>query len=136
MTTPGPRTGQTTRSGRVATGWLLADLVVITVFAATGRSTHESGVAVLGVLGTAGPFLAACLLIWGAGRAWRSPSSLWPTGLLIWLGSAVGGLAIRAVLGGGMAISFQLVAIGVLGALLLLPRAVATLILRRRSTSG
>ena len=128
--------GQTRPTGRVVAGWLGADLLLIIGFAATGRSTHESGLAVVGILATAAPFLAACLLTWGAGRAWRSPSALWPTGMLIWLGTAVGGLAIRALLGGGMAVSFQLVAVLVLGAVLLLPRAVTAVVLRRRSSSG
>lgn len=106
------------------------------MFAATGRSTHESGLAILGILGTAGPFLVAFLLIWGVTRAWRSPGALWPTGVLVWLGTALGGLGLRALIGGGMAASFQLVAIGALGVLLLLPRAVAALLVRRRTTSG
>ena len=33
--------------------WLLADLFLIIAFAATGRTTHESGMAILGILGTA-----------------------------------------------------------------------------------
>ncbi|WP_024476557.1 DUF3054 domain-containing protein [Arthrobacter sp. CAL618] len=130
-----PAEGRTRPTGRAVAGWLAADLVLITGFAATGRSTHESGLAILGVLGTAAPFITACLLTWGASRAWRSPSALWPTGMLIWLGTAVGGLGIRALLGGGMAISFQLVAVLVLGAVLLLPRAIAAMVLRWRSTS-
>ncbi|MBG6190145.1 hypothetical protein IWX64_001081 [Arthrobacter sp. CAN_A212] len=120
---------------RQAAGWLLADLCLIIAFAATGRSTHESGLAILGILSTAGPFLAACLLTWVVLRVWRSPAVPWPTGVLVWLGTAVGGLAIRALLGGGMAVSFLVVAVVVLGAVLLLPRTVASLVLRRRGTS-
>lgn len=118
-----------------AAGWLLADLALIVAFATTGRSTHESGLAILGILSTAGPFLAACLLTWAVLRAWRSPATPWPTGVLIWLGTAVGGLALRALSGGGMAVSFLVVATVVLGVVLLLPRTVATLVLRRRRTS-
>lgn len=121
---------------RQAAGWLLADLALVVAFAATGRSTHESGLAILGILSTAGPFLAACLLTWAALRVWRSPATPWPTGVLVWLGTAVGGLALRGLFGGGMAVSFLVVAIAVLGVLLMLPRTVATLLLRRRRTSG
>lgn len=135
LSKPAPIAGQTPRTGLAAAGWLAADLVLIIGFAATGRSTHESGLAVLGVLGTATPFLAACLLTWGVARAWRAPSAPWPTGVLIWLGTAVGGLVIRAVFGGGMALSFQVVAVLVLGAVLLLPRVVAAVVLRWRGTS-
>lgn len=120
---------------RRAAGWLLADLALVVAFAATGRSTHESGLAVLGILSTAGPFLAACLLTWAVLRAWRCPAAPWPTGVLIWLGTAVGGLALRALFGGGMTPSFLAVAILVLGVALLLPRTVAALVLRRRRTS-
>lgn len=120
--------------GRAA-GWLLVDLALVVAFAATGRSTHESELAVPGILNTAGPFLAACLLTWAVLRAWRSPAAPWPTGVLVWLGTAVGGLALRALFGGGMAPSFLVVAVVVLGVVLLLPRTVVTLVLRRRRTS-
>ncbi|MHA7156132.1 DUF3054 domain-containing protein [Arthrobacter sp. TMN-50] len=132
--TPDP--GEHVLNRRLVAAWLAIDLALIVVFAATGRSTHESGLALLGILSTAGPFLAACLLSWGVTRAWRTPAALLPTGILIWLGTALGGLALRALLGGGMAVSFQLIALGVLGVLLLLPRAVSALIMPRRTTSG
>lgn len=135
LSKPAPFAAQTPRTGPAAAGWLAADLALIIGFAATGRSTHESGLAILGVLGTATPFLAACLLTWVAARAWRAPSAPWPTGVLIWLGTAVGGLAIRAALGGGIALSFQVVAVLVLGAVLLIPRAVVAVVLRWRGTS-
>ncbi|MHA7277589.1 DUF3054 domain-containing protein [Arthrobacter sp. Hz1] len=131
-----PDRGEHVLNRQPVAAWLAIDLALIIVFAATGRSTHESGLAIFGILSTAGPFLAACLLTWGMTRAWRSPAALWPTGVLIWLGTALGGLGLRALLGGGMAISFQLVAVVVLGVLLLLPRAVTALIMRRRTTSG
>ncbi|NOJ59639.1 DUF3054 domain-containing protein [Arthrobacter sp. 260] len=130
-----PSTTRPAVTGGRAAGWLLADLALVVAFAATGRSTHESGLAILGILSTAGPFLAACLLTWVVLRAWRSPAAPWPTGVLVWLGTAVGGLALRALFGGGMAVSFLVVAVVVLGVVLLLPRTVATLVLRRRATS-
>lgn len=137
MTPPIGQPSATHTTGRRghAAGWLLADLVLIIGFAATGRSTHESGLAILGILGTAWPFLAACLLTWAVLRAWRSPAAPWPTGVLIWFGTAVGGLTLRALSGGGMAVSFLAVAVMVLGVVLLLPRTVTTLVLRRRRTS-
>ncbi|MBG6180044.1 DUF3054 domain-containing protein [Arthrobacter sp. CAN_A1] len=131
-----PDPGEHVLNPRLVAAWLAIDLALIVAFAATGRSTHESGLAIAGILSTAGPFLASCLLTWGVTRAWRSPAALWPTGILVWLGTALGGLALRALLGGGMAVSFQLVAIGVLGLLLLLPRAAAAVFMRRPAASG
>ena len=100
--------------------WVLAsDLVLILVFAALGRQSHEHGLDFAGILGTALPFAAACLLGWAATRAWRSPVRLWPTGVVVWLVTVAAGLVIRALTGGGTATSFMLVTLAVLGAFLL-----------------
>jgi hypothetical protein len=47
----------------------------------------------------------------------------------------IGGLALRSAFGVGIAVSFQVVTLVVLGILLLLPRVIA-LLLRRRHRSG
>lgn len=112
---------------------LAADVVLIVLFAALGRDTHAHGVDPAGVLITASPFIAAALAGWAALRLWRRPVALWPHGILLWLITAGGGLAVRAMAGGGTAFSFQLVTFGVLGAFLLLPRLVASLVIRRRT---
>lgn len=104
--------------------WSVADVALILVFAASGRRTHEHGVSVTGVLETAWPFLLAYLVAALAARAWRFPASLWPTAVTLWLGTVVGGLALRSLSGGGTAVSFRVVTLLVLGAFLLLPRAV------------
>jgi hypothetical protein len=104
--------------------WSVTDLALLLVFAASGRRTHEHGVSVTGVLETAWPFLLAYLVTAFAARAWRFPASLWPTAVTLWLGTVVGGLALRSLSGGGTAVSFQVVTLLVLGAFLLLPRAV------------
>ncbi|MCC3274803.1 MULTISPECIES: DUF3054 domain-containing protein [unclassified Arthrobacter] len=98
---------------------LAADLVLIVVFAALGRRSHEHGLALAGILGTALPFAAACLLGWAAARAWRRPVALWPSGVVIWLVTVVAGLGIRALTGGGTATSFMLVTLAVLAVFLL-----------------
>ncbi|MFZ3453396.1 DUF3054 domain-containing protein [Arthrobacter sp. 7Tela_A1] len=102
--------------------FLAADVVLIVAFAALGRDTHAHGLDPAGVAVTASPFIAACLAGWLLLRAWHRPYTLWPTGILLWLITAGAGLAIRAVAGGGTALSFQLVTFGVLGAFLLVPR--------------
>jgi hypothetical protein len=116
--------------------WLAVDLAAIVLFAASGRSTHEHGLTAAGIAGTAAPFAAACLIAWAAVRAWRSPLRVWPTGVVIWLGTAGGGLLLRFLTGGGVALSFQLVTVVVLGVLLLVPRLLAAAVRRRPARSG
>ena len=125
-------------SAAAVTRWpavLGLDLVLIVVFAALGRQSHEHGLAVLGILATALPFLLACLLSWAAMRAWRHPAQLWPAGVVIWLGTVAAGLGIRALAGGGTAVSFQIVTLAVLGVFLLGQRAAWALVSRRRRRS-
>ncbi|MHA7282828.1 DUF3054 domain-containing protein [Arthrobacter sp. TMS2-4] len=120
------------RTAPVAAAWALADIVVILAFAVSGRRTHEHGVTVAGVLDTAWPFLLAYAAATLAARAWRSPGAPWPTGVVLWVGTVVGGLLVRAMSGAGIALSFQVVTLIVLGAFLVLPRVVVRVVLRRR----
>ena len=113
------RSTATRTAGRSWPRFLALDLVLVTVFAALGRQSHEHGLTVAGVLATALPFLAACLLGWAAARAWRRPALIWPSGVVIWLVTAAAGLGIRALAGGGTAPSFMVVTLLVLGAFLL-----------------
>jgi len=121
------------RTARYWPALLAGDVVLIILFAALGRDTHAHGVDPAGVLLTAAPFIAATLAGWVLLQLWRRPASLWPHGIILWLLTAGGGLALRALAGGGTAFSFQLVTFGVLGAFLLLPRLAASLVMRRRS---
>ena len=117
--TAAARSAATRTADRTWPWFLLLDLVLVTVFAALGRQSHEHGLTPAGVFTTALPFLAACLLGWAAARAWRSPAGLWPSGVVIWLVTAGAGLGIRALSGGGTATSFMVVTFLVLGAFLL-----------------
>ncbi|AUZ87187.1 DUF3054 domain-containing protein [Arthrobacter agilis] len=113
------------RSAAAPIAWIALDAVLILAFAASGRRTHEHGVTVAGVLETAWPFLLAYAVCFLAIRAWRLPVAIRPTGLVLWLGTVAGGLALRALSGAGVAVSFQIVTLLVLGAFLLLPRVLA-----------
>lgn len=95
------------------------DAASILIFAALGRQTHQSGGALTAVLSIAWPFLVAAAAAWVLTRAWRDPRRIWPTGIVIWLLTAIGGLLLRGLAGGGLAPAFQLVAAGFLALSLL-----------------
>ena len=126
------RSPRSPRAGLRWSAWAAwgADVVLIILFAALGRRTHASGLDAAGILWTALPFLLA----WAAATVMtrRNWSGLWPAGVLVWVITVVGGLALRVLLGDSAAVSFQLVTAGVLGAFLLGRRLVTTLLLRWR----
>lgn len=98
---------------------LLLDGLLVLAFAAMGNRSHETGLALSDVWGTAAPFLLGLLVSSVAVRFWRSPSRLWPDAFVVILGTVALGMAVRVLSGGGGAEwSFILVALGVLGALL------------------
>jgi hypothetical protein len=91
--------------------WLasVADGAAVLLFAAVGRLSHAEGVTPLGVLEVAWPFLVGGAVGTVAGRTWRRPESL-PSGAAVWAGTLVGGMLLRALTGGGVSVSFVLVA--------------------------
>ncbi|SED75901.1 DUF3054 domain-containing protein [Ruania alba] len=103
-----------------------ADLVAVLVFVVAGRGTHHETV-LLGALGTAWPFLVALVPGWALARAWRAPVCLWPTGVIVWLVTAAGGLALRGLTGGGLSGAFPLVTVLALGGLMVGWRAAVVL---------
>ncbi|GAA1338757.1 DUF3054 domain-containing protein [Arthrobacter roseus] len=98
---------------------LLTDLLLVLAFATMGRTQHESGLTAMGILSTAGPFLVACVAGWSITQNWNSPIRFWPNGVLVWLVTVIGGLTLRSLLEHPPALSFQIVTLLVLGALLL-----------------
>lgn len=136
----GPRrpAGVTTR--RVATPWVVVtaavvDAVWIVWFAATGRRSHDESSGLVGVLGTAWPFLVGAAVGWVCARAWRRPLDPWPTGVVVWVATWSVGMLLRLLAGQGIRPSFQLVAALVLGVGLVGWRAVVALARRRTSRS-
>lgn len=109
---------------------LLVDVVLVVVFAATGRGTHEHGTAALQVLATAWPFLVGAGAGWLVARGWQRPFSA-RLGLVVWVATWALGMGLRAATGQGTAVPFLIVAAAFL-ALLVLWRVVAGLLLRRR----
>ncbi|HET7415967.1 MAG TPA: DUF3054 domain-containing protein [Arthrobacter sp.] len=111
----------------------ILDVLFLLLFASIGRDTHDEGVSIAGVFSTAWPFLAAASVGWLISRAWRRPFAVWPTGVLVWMVTVIGGLALRGLAGGGLAFAFQLVTAGFLGLVLLGHRLIGTLVTKRIS---
>ncbi|BFM23778.1 DUF3054 domain-containing protein [Microbacterium sp. che218] len=114
---------------------LLLDIVLVVVFAAIGRATHDGDV--LGPFGsglatTAWPFVAALLIGWLVTRAWRRPTAVMRTGLPVWAITVALGMVLRALSGQGVAVAFIIVATITLAVFLLGWRGIARLAARRR----
>ena len=114
-------------------GWLSLDFVGVLVFCAAGRRSHDEGIDVTGVATTAWPFLTGTALGWLLSRAWRRPTMVAPTGVIVWLSTVIVGMLLRKASSAGVAASFVLVAASVTAVLLLGWRAVAELTARRRA---
>lgn len=98
---------------------LLTDLVCVVVFCTIGRRSHDESVTVAGVAETAWPFLVGTLAGWLVSRGWQRPTSLAPTGIVVWLATVVVGMALRKATSAGVTVSFIVVASLVTGVLLL-----------------
>jgi Protein of unknown function (DUF3054) len=94
---------------------VLADVCCVLAFVIIGRGQHHDGITLAGVAGTAWPFLAGLAVGVGAGRTWRSPFALVPTGLVAWSCTVVFGQVLRAVSGQGTDLAFVLVSAAFLG---------------------
>ncbi len=120
---------------RMAVAAAGADVIAVSMFAAAGRQSHVEAGALLGMLGTAGPFLLALGAGWVLARAWRSPVAL-RTALVVWPVTVVGGLALRAAFTGRLPLAFAVVTAVALGVLLFGWRGVVAVAARRRSAIG
>jgi hypothetical protein len=117
---------------------LVVDVVAVVVFAILGRSSHNEADTLLGVLGTAWPFLVGaiighvvCRLVPGL----RGDQTAWRPGLVVWAGTLVLGLVLRVSAGDTAAWSFVIVASIVLVVFLLGWRTVLRLVRRARTRS-
>lgn len=113
------------------------DLVMIVVFAVVGRSTHEKGLDVGGVLLTLGPFLVGLVVGWALvvrlGRTWPVAVG---HGITVWAATLVLGMLLRAVSGQGTALSFVVVATLFLGVTLVGWRVAVQVLDRGKSVEG
>ncbi|MEU7815865.1 DUF3054 domain-containing protein [Pseudonocardia sp. NPDC049154] len=112
------------------------DAVAVLVFAAIGRASHEEAGSVVGLLGTAAPFLVGAVAAWATPWVRAHPIGV-TAGALVLAGSAVLGLLLRAAFTGRLPVSFAIVATVSLAVFLLGWRGIAALTshLSRRRTS-
>lgn len=111
--------------------WLITDVVAVLVFCAVGRRSHAEGISMAGVTSTAWPFLAGTVVGWLASRAWRQPTAVVPTGVIVWICTVVVGMLLRKASSAGVAASFIVVAASVTAVLLLGWRVAVGLVVRR-----
>ncbi|MFT4294512.1 MAG: DUF3054 domain-containing protein [Micropruina sp.] len=91
--------------------WTLGvDLLVVLVFATVGRFSHAEGLDPVGVAVTAYPFVVALLGSTVVLLGLKRPPERLLNGVLVWLGTLVFGMWIRANAGGGVQPSFIVVA--------------------------
>lgn len=97
------------RSTLAARLWPL-DLVVVGVFVAIGRDTHDEGNALGGFLTTVAPFVVGVAVAWAVAGPWSRPVS-WRIGVLVALVTVAVGMLVRRIgFDDGTATSFVIVA--------------------------
>ena len=103
------------------------DLIAVLVFAIVGRSSHAESVEAVGVGLTAWPFLVGTLLGTALALLWHRarpglravvPAGL-VAGVVVWLCTVIGGIALRLLSGDTAETPFVIVATITLGVLLL-----------------
>ncbi len=112
--------------------WLAVDVIAVLVFCAVGRRSHDEGLNLGGIATTAWPFVSGTVVGWLVSRAWRRPTAVAPTGVIVWLCTVAVGMLLRKASSAGVAASFVVVAASVTAVLMLGWRAVAELAVRRR----
>ncbi|MFC9833961.1 DUF3054 domain-containing protein [Rhodococcus sp. NPDC127530] len=118
---------------------LALDVVLVIVFCAIGRRSHDEANALTGLATTAWPFLTGLVVGWLATVAlYRDKFDAFlivPTGIVVWLSTLVVGMLLRVVSGQGTAFSFVIVAGTALAVFLLGWRAVAKIVTKSRATT-
>jgi hypothetical protein len=114
-------------------GAVVVDVVVVLLFVAIGRHTHDHGVSLAGMASTSWPFLAGLAVGWVVVVLPGGDGTAVGSGAVVCLSTVAVGMALRVVAGQGTAVAFVLVALGFLGALLLGWRAGLAVVRRRRT---
>jgi Protein of unknown function (DUF3054) len=95
---------------------VVADVLVVLVFAAIGRASHDESDGLGGIWHTAWPFLIGTLLGLAVARLTRSDPLSVNTGVRVCLWTLVIGMVLRHTIGDGTPVAFVIVAAVVLGA--------------------
>ncbi|MCS5714245.1 DUF3054 domain-containing protein [Herbiconiux sp. CPCC 205716] len=111
----------------------VVDLVLVLLFVAIGRRSHDEGDALSGFAVTAWPFVVGAAVGWVASLGWRRPLAVWPTGVAVWLAAVAVGMLLRVASGQGVQLSFVIVTTIVLGVFLVGWHAIAALVRRLRA---
>lgn len=105
--------------------YVIFDLIIVLVFVGIGRSVHDHGVNIAGMLSTAWPFVVGLAIGWFIVIKQHHSGVGLMDGVTICLVTVLFGMLLRVVAGQGTAFAFILVALGFLGALMLGWRIVA-----------
>jgi hypothetical protein len=98
---------------------VVADLLVVIVFAAVGRSHHHESTGIHGIWHTAWPFALGTVLALGLTAWTRTDPLALRVGVRVWIWTLAIGMVVRTATGAGTAISFVIVAALVLAVLFL-----------------
>ena len=113
----------------------IADVVAVLIFTLLGRRAHDRAEVLLGLLGTAWPFLTGLAVGWVALLVLRLDPLRRTAGALLAVTTVALGMTLRHLAGGGVQPSFVLVATTFLGLFLIGWRALAVLVARRRPST-
>jgi hypothetical protein len=98
---------------------IVADALVVIVFAMVGRASHDLSMSVAGVWHTAWPFALGTAIALGITAATKADPRTLAVGVRVWLWTLVLGMVARRALGDGTSAKFIVVATIVLAALFL-----------------
>jgi FtsH-binding integral membrane protein len=111
------------------------DLLFVLLFVGIGRTSHQHGVTLSGMVSTTWPFAVGLLVAWLT-TLWRRRAGDAPSdGALIVLLTVIVGMVLRVVSHQGTAVAFVIVALVFLGLFLVGWRAVFRFVARRRALS-
>jgi hypothetical protein len=110
--------------------YVFLDLLIVLVFVGIGRSVHDHGVNLVGMLSTAWPFVVGLTCGWLVVAKQHHSGARLSDGVTVCLVTVTVGMILRVISGQGTALAFILVALGFLGALMLVWR-LAVVNLRR-----
>lgn len=113
---------------------IVIDVILVAVFCVIGRLSHAEGIFsdIPGLLNTMWPFLAAVLFAHLSALVVRVRTERMLPGIVVWMVTVIGGLALREAVGQGTALPFIVVATLTLALFLLGWRGVLAIVRRMR----